>query len=106
MFFVDNFISAGGIAGGWTGQCLVPKVKGAKTMNTKNTIVSGLAAAVAGLSLMACSSLTGTGSGGSPGGGVSNELTTTFKCVQADRGWAAIAERGNAVSKTPPVYLE
>ncbi|WP_199249319.1 COP23 domain-containing protein [[Phormidium] sp. ETS-05] len=70
-------------------------------MNTKNTIVSGLAA-VAGLSLMACSSLTGMGpAGGSPGGGVSNEPTTTFKCIQADRGWATVAERGNAVSKNP-----
>ncbi|GAB4296770.1 MAG: hypothetical protein Fur0025_34540 [Oscillatoriaceae cyanobacterium] len=71
-------------------------------MKTKNTIISGLTAAGVGLSLMACSSVTGMSPGGSPpGGGVSNEPTTTFKCIQADRGWATIAERGNAVSKTP-----
>ena len=84
-------------------QCRVPTIEGANKMNTKNTIISGLAAVGAGLSLMACSVPTGMGSSG---GGESqpmatNELTTTFKCVQADTGWATIAERGNSVSKNP-----
>ena len=31
------------------------------------------------------------------------EEPTTFKCVSEGRGWATVAERGNAVSKTPMI---